>query len=292
MLQLGMPEIAERERAEINRIRRAAKTRFYARADRAGLIGFTGSLLLALCAPVALLFFPVAGPALGAAAGAWIFITRFGLERLRCEWQLKGVCAQEEFDTEVLGIEWNDSLARRLAPEEIRGAAGSLCDEQGFKSWYPTEGQDSWPTSVLICQRSNAVWASRQHRSFALLLRAVTISWGAIGIGVSILHGASLQEYLTTILLPSLPGLLDATEISNRHFDLASRREAISEDLVALIRAGGATQSQIRETQDRLFALRRDGIPVPKRFYRHIREDYERDMRFGAEQMSSVVGTP
>src|SRR6185503_6457505 len=150
MLQRGMPEIAARERAEINRIRRADKGCFYARADRAGLIGTAGSLLLALCAPVALLFFPAAGPALGAAAGAWIFVTRFGLERLRREWQLKGACAQEEFDTEVLGIEWNDSLAHRLAPEEIRGAAGSLANEQEFKSWYPTEGHDSWPISVLI----------------------------------------------------------------------------------------------------------------------------------------------
>jgi hypothetical protein len=283
-----MPEIAVREKSEINRYRQAAKAYFYSRANRAGLIGSLGALLLALCAPVALLFVPAAGPGLGAAAGAWIFITRFGLERLRCEWQSKGVCAQEEFDCDVLGIAWNDSLARPLAPEEIRGAAGEVDLQQEAEPWYPSQGQDRWPTSVLICQRANAVWASRQHRSFALFLRAVTIGWGAIGIGLAIWHGASLEQYLTTVLLPSLPGLLDASDLSRRHLELGGRREEISYDLESLIKTGKAKDLDIRETQDRLFALRRDGAPVPEFFYRHIRDDYERDMQFGAEQMGSL----
>lgn len=285
-----MPEVAAREGTDLNRFRQAAKSTSYHRANLFGLIGSIGALLLALSAPVAFFLVPVAGPVLGAAAGAWIFIARVGLDPLRAEWQLKGVCAQEAFDCDVLGIEPNRSLPPPLPPEEIRSAAGELDLGIASDPWYPSSGQDSWPTSVLICQRSNAVWASRQHRSYANLLRSATITWAAVGIILAILHDASLAEYLTTLLLPSLPTLLDATELSCRHFDIAAMRQRINEELEALIVTGGADAAQIRKVQDRLFELRRDSVPVPESFYRHIRDDYERDMHFGAEQMSAAAG--
>jgi hypothetical protein len=287
----SMAEIAAAEKIELNRLNQAAKNYFYGRANWVGHGGSIGALLLALCAPVALLEFPAAGPALGAIAGAWIFVTRFGLERLRGEWQMKGVLAQEDFDCRVLGIKWNRSLAFPLPPEEIRGAAGQLEEETHDRPWYPSDGTDSWPISVLICQRANAVWAARQHRAFSYLLTALTIAWALFVIVLALLHGASLGEFLTTLLLPSLPGFLDATELASRHLRLANTRETINRELEALIRSGSATPLQIREIQDRLFALRRDGAPVPKIFYERIRADYDRDMHFGAAQMSAEAGT-
>jgi hypothetical protein len=286
-----MAEIANAEKTELSRLNQAAKNHFYGRANWVGYTGSIGALLLALCAPVALLKFPAAGPALGAIAGAWIFVTRFGLERLRSEWQLKGVLAQEAFDCNVLGIDWNRSIALPIPPEEIRGAAGELGDEAHDSPWYPSGGKDLWPVSVLICQRANAVWAARQHRAFSYLLTALTVAWALFVVVLALLHGASLGEFLTTLLLPSLPGFLDATELSSRHLRLANTRETINRELEALIRSGSAIPIQIREVQDRLFALRRDGAPVPKIFYERIRADYDRDMHFGAGQMSAEAGT-
>lgn len=286
----SMPEIAAAEKTELSRLCQAAKDHFYGRANWLAYVGSSGSILLALCAPIALLEFPAAGPALGAIAGAWIFVTRFGLERLRGEWQAKGVLAQEAFDCGVLGIDWNRSLAAPLPPEEIRGAAGELKAPTEGGHWYPSEGTDLWPISVLICQRANAVWAARQHRAFSYLLSALTIAWGLFVVVLALLHGASLGEFLTTLLLPSLPGFLDATDLASRHLNLANTREAINRGLEALIRSGSATPLQIRETQDRLFALRRDGAPVPRVFYERIRADYDRDMHFGAAQMSAEAG--
>lgn len=291
MTRPSMAEIAAAEKIELSRLNQAAKNHFYGCANWVGYVGSIGALLLALCAPIALLEFPAAGPALGAIAGAWIFVTRFGLERLRGEWQLKGVLAQEAFDCGVLGIDWNRSLASPLPPEEIRGAAGELGDEAHGGPWYPSQGRDPWPISVLICQRANAVWAARQHRAFSYLLTALTVAWALFVVVLALLHGASLGDFLTTLLLPSLPGFLDATELSSRHLSLANTREIINRELEALIRSGSATPMQIREVQDRLFALRRDGAPVPKIFYERIRADYDRDMHFGAGQMSAEAGT-
>lgn len=290
MSEPSMAEIAAAEKTEINQIRQAAKNHFYSLANWSGYIGSGGAFLLAIGGPVALLKFPGAGPALGAAAGAWIFITRFGVERLRNEWQIKGVLAQEEFDCAVLGIEWNRSMSTPLPPEEIRGAAGDLGVSGDNSPWYPTHGADSWPISVLICQRANAVWAARQHRAFGYLLTALTTAWATFLLVLALLHEASLGEFLTTLLLPTLPAFLDATDLAHRHQDLAATREDINHELEAFIRKGSAKVSEIREVQDRLFALRKDGYPVPGVFYDWIRSDYDRDMNFGAGQMSAEAG--
>jgi hypothetical protein len=286
-----MAEIAVTEKTELNRLRQRAKCYFYRQAGRAGLIGSGVALLLALCAPFVLLFVSDAGPVLGAIAGAWIFITRFGLQRFALEWQLKGVRVQEAFDCDVLGIPWNRALAAPMAPEEVHGAASKIkVAEKDDESWYPTEVTSPWPLSVLICQRSNAVWASRQHRSYSYVLIAAMIVWAAFGLIITLAHGATLSDYLVIIILPSLPGVLDGGDLVKRHQWAAQQRDEINEHLEGLIAAGPATEIQIRETQNQLFALRRDGAQVPERFYRHLRDDYERDMRFGAEQMADGAG--
>jgi hypothetical protein len=298
-----MPDIAANEKVEINLRRQAAARYFYKRAKQATFAGSALALGLALSAPLVLLFLPSLGPALGAIAGGWIFVTRFGIERVRREWQLKGVRAQEAFDCDVLGIEWNRSLGRPLPPEEIRAASTALDPVEKKtrwwrkkskvatkeQSWYPSEGNDSWPISVLICQRSNAVWASRQHRLYSYVITGVTIGWGTLGIVVALLHGAPLSEYLTTILLPSLPGLLDATEMSSRHFSVAVQREEVNEAIEELLEGDSTQDAEIREIQDRLFSLRRDGVQVPEFFYKYLQADYERDMQFGAAETSAAA---
>lgn len=287
-----MAEIAAAEKVDLNRLRQRAKSYFYRQAGRAGLIGSGVALLLALCGPFVLLFVPGAGPVLGAIAGAWIFLTRFGLRRFALEWQLKGVRVQEAFDCDVLGIPWNRALAAPMAPEEVHNAASKIdAGEEAEESWYPTEVESPWPLSVLICQRSSAVWASRQHRSFSYLLIGTMITWGAIGLIITLAHGTTLGEYLVTIILPSLPGVLDGSDLVKRHQWAAERRDQINEHLEALIASGPATEIQVRETQDQLFALRRDGAQVPERFYRHLRDNYESDMRFGASQVFNSAGT-
>jgi hypothetical protein len=290
MAHPSMAEIATAERADLNRLRQRAKECFYARAGVAAQVGSGIAIVFALSAPFVLALAPGAAPGLAAAAGAWIFITRFGLDRLAREWQLKGVRTQEAFDCDVLGVEPNLSLAPPLSPEEIHAAGRSKDEEQDDEdSWYPTRVQAPWPLSVLICQRSNAVWASRQHRIYSYCLIIAMIVWAAVGIVVTLAEGATLGEYLLAILLPSLPGVLDGTDLIQRHQWAADRREQINQYLEDLIFAGTGSETEIREVQDQLFLLRRDGAQVPDLFYHRLRPDYEQDMHFGAEQMIAAA---
>ena len=67
----------------------------------------------------------------------------------------------------------------RVSEEEISKASRRLAKTTGIKAWYPTPSDCAWPTSVLICQRSNAVWARRQHRTYAVVLICGAMVWAA-----------------------------------------------------------------------------------------------------------------
>ena len=54
-----------------------------------------------------------------------------------------------------------------------------------------------------------------------------------------------------------------------------------------LIDGGKAEEPHLRDIQDELFRLRREHTHVPEVFYRWIKADYERDMRYGATQTSA-----
>lgn len=279
-----MADIGAAQRRELNLRRQAGAKAIYRRAKLLQFVGGSLSLVFALLAPILLFVAPGLGAILGALAGAWIFATRLLVQPIRNRWREEGAGAQESFDCDVLGLSWNQSLVKRVTTEEIRSASRRV-DLDEVRDWYPTTSTMDWPGSVLTCQRSNAVWARREHSAYAGVLIAVAISWALLGIVVSLIHHAGLATYLVAIALPSLPALLDATDLARGHRDASSARaileEAIDAQLAALSKV---TAEQLRENQDRLYDLRRDAPLVPEWFYNLIASRYEDDMRFAADQ--------
>jgi hypothetical protein len=277
-------EIGRSQETEANVRRQLAARSFYRVGKQVHFGGISLTLVLALVSPLVLLFLPSWGPTLGAVAGAWIFIARFVFGPLEQRQHLKGARAQEAFDCDVLGLPWNDSLVQHVSDEEIRRASGDMKGEASIRDWYPVDSPASWPASVLICQRANAVWARRQHAIYRWVLIGSATAWWIVGIVVAVLHGASLAEYLTTILLPSLPALLDAAELSRAHADAAVTRHELEGQCDSLLRQGTAVEQDLREIQDQLFGLRADGTVIPERFYKLIRSRFEEDMKYAASQ--------
>lgn len=286
----SLTEIATTQNDSMSLRCQLAKAHFYKWAKILYFAGAALTLALALLAPLVLLFRPSLGPTLGAFAGAWIFVSRLVLEPFRRDYQLKGATAQECFDCRVLGMPWNESLARPLPDEEISAAsrAGRRSTKrlEQAKDWYAaTDFKLEWPRSVLMCQRSNAVWACRQHRTYGRVLTGAAIAWFIIGIIVAVADGAALGTYLVTILLPSMPAFLDASELSRAHASAARDRELIREQMDALLVDGTAETQEIREIQDQLFRLRREAPQVPEWFYQVIRPGYEEDMKYAVDEL-------
>ena len=289
MTRPDMAQIRQAQSDAPNLHRFVAWDTFYKRAKWLHVGGRVVAVVLALASPLVLLFWSEAGPYLGAAGGAWLFISRIALEPIKGRLQRKGATAQEMFDCAVLGIDWNDALAKRLSEEEIYAASDTeetRRDDLRARDWYPTDKPASWPTSVLICQRSNAVWARRQHFYYGWTLCGLAGTWAVIGLAVAVIDGASLATYLVTVALPSLPALLDAVELARAHSSASQRRQLVEERAEALISNGGADDQDLREMQDQLFGLRRDAPLVPKWFYEFLRPKFEAAMRYGADRLA------
>jgi SMODS-associating 4TM effector domain len=282
-----MHDIGISQDADTSLRRQEAKDHFYTVGNRWHFSGATVATVLALASPLVLIFKPDLGPLLGAVAGVWIFFARLVFEPLRQQFQFKGAVAQELFDCDVLGLNWNDALVSQLSEEEIRNASKSFKSAESarrHKGWYPTDTQVKWPQSVIICQRSNAVWGRRQHHAYGTFLVILAAGWAIIGIIIAMVDKSSLTQYLTTIALPSLPALLDATELSKRQMQASSRRRRLEDKTNALFDNVMATHGDLRELQDQIFELRRDAPSVANWFYKVLARGYEVDMRFAAAE--------
>jgi hypothetical protein len=274
--------------------RQAAARRYYADAKLLHFFGTTISVLLALAVPFFVWLWPQAGVALGALAGAWIFASRLLLVPLRDRRQFQGALAQEMFDCDVLGLDWNPGLGDALASEDVLGTAARAEKRGGGRGkapwgtgdWYPTESDATWPTSVLMCQRSNAVWARRQHDGYGWLLAALAACWAIAGIIIGLLANASLATYLTTIALPSLPALLDASEEARSNFRASGARHRLESAIAQELGNTSTDASRLRAFQDQVFYLRRAAPLVPDWFYRLRRSRLDADMRAAANEMT------
>lgn len=265
-----------------------AARRFYADAKALHFLGGSISLAFALAAPLFVLLWPKAGPLLGAGAGAWIFISRLLLIPLRDKKRSQGALAQETFDCEVLSLYWNPGLAEPLAHEDIYGAANRAKVEWNAGDWYPTDSGAAWPRSVLICQRSNAVWARRQHGGYGWVVVGFAAAWGVLGIVTALAAGETLATYLATIGLPSLPAFLDASEETRAHFRHSQARHRVESTIKKeLATADADNPSALRSIQDQIFLLRRRAPLVPEWFYRLRRQALEADMRKAAEDLAA-----
>lgn len=282
----SLADIQEAQRTEPNLRRQLAARAFYRDAKRLQAIGGSVALILALVAPLIRYGSPDAGPVLGAVAGLWIFLARLAVRPLRDRRREMGAITQERFDVEVFGLPPNVPLQHIVSEEEIRRASGDAANLRNVSDWYPTDADAAWPESVLICQRLNAVWARRQHRSYGLILAAGAGTWFLIGVVVGIASDASLTTYLAALALPSLPALLDATELAREHLKAATQRRDAEKRINNLLRAGTAAEADLRDIQNQLLSFRRQATLVPDWYYKLVVGRFEDDMRYAAKQIA------
>ncbi|CAG4927411.1 S-4TM family putative pore-forming effector [Acidithrix sp. C25] len=283
----SMHDIGVAQDSNRNLRRQEAKDRFYKIGNRWHFWGASTAIILALASPLVLVYEPDWGPLLGAIAGVWIFMSRLLFEPLKQGCQVKGASAQEMFDCDVLGLTWNDALIRQPSEEEIRSASKRFKDPKSTKKhcgWYPTDIDIAWPRSVITCQRSNTVWARRQHHAYGCFLLVSAFVWAIFGVIIALVQQATLAGYLTTVALPSLPAVLDAVDLSKKHFLASSRRQHLEDETNAMFDKNDSSHEALREIQDQIFDLRRDAPPVAGWFYWILSKTYEEDMRYAAKE--------
>lgn len=279
-----MALIAERQNREPNLRRQAAARSRYTRAKVPDTIAGIGSVLLAIASPIAVFYAPMLGEPLAAVAGAWLFVGRLILRPYRARLTGLGAAIQDRFDRNVFGLDEPTAAVSHFSEEEIRHwSRGARLDD--FRDWYPTTANASWPESVLVCQRANVVWSRRQHARYAECLAGGAALCFVVGVLVAFADDLSFRSYMLALLMPSLPALLDASELARAHHGAAAERAAIERTLDEYLRSPGKVTPEDLETFQKMMTVLRTNAPlVPDWFYRWIaRPHYETEMQHAAD---------
>jgi len=287
--------IAARQNEDYSLTLLAAQRQMYSSGKRARLYGVLGSGVLAIIAPIVLLFFPQYGSLMVIAGGMWFIIV---FASLRSQENVFKVAAkvQEEFDVELFRLPWNDILVgphvtRELIYEASRAFRG---DRTALRDWYPEVSNLPHYIGVLVCQRSNIVWEWRLRRGYgwavAILASILLISGVTLGCWL----GETLLNWLFGVFFPSLPAYLYGLETSLTQFRTANEVEEFEERVnelwrKALLEPQIVNAEQCRRIQDRIFIHRRNALPIPDSWYKLLRLAFQSDMRSTVVQMTDEM---
>jgi hypothetical protein len=269
-----------------------AASRHYGMAKRWHLARVAGTLGLALAAPVITFWVPQFAEWVAAAAAFWVLVGRTVLVAAEDAEMRAGVTAQEQFDTEVFGLPWHETLAGRpLAPEDIVHASDHIKGDARAKkkNWYADTGDAPWPLSVVLCQRASAAWSRRAHQHYAVVLKIAAGAWFVAGIIMGLVAHVSLAGYLIKLFLPSQPAFLDAIELIRSHQSAGEQKTRVEAMADALWErgindVGSVTVADCRSVQDHSYRLRRHSPQVAQWYYKWNRARDENAMRRATER--------
>lgn len=187
-----------------------AQRLFYARAK---LYQSIFALLALLLPAIGIVFgasFPEIRPFLGLGSILLLLLEVGVISRKQKEDCKRGAKIQEQFDTEVLKLDWNQLVAgRRVDAEEVRAITATPvadAERKRLMDWYePVVSRLPLEIGRLICQRTNLAYDMRVRKVYAgILLWAAGLLFVALALA-GLYQGLKLNDLILTMCLPVLP---------------------------------------------------------------------------------------
>lgn len=147
-------------------------------------------VLPAALAPIAVIFLGWLQAPLGF-IGATGLIVSFWLERLDSSLCRAGATVQEEFDTQLFGLRWNELLVGdHPRIEDVHHATAQFRgSRESFKHWYPDVSGLPPIYAQLVVQRCTAVWDQKQRQTYSIIVAASTVLLVGVGFAVGLFNG-------------------------------------------------------------------------------------------------------
>lgn len=238
-----------------------------------------------------------------------VYVASWGLLVALCDlfwltpWQksLRGAAAriQEAFDCDVLELKWNDLKAGNHPDPELVKAQSTKYERWAetmptLKNWYSAR-VDELPLHVgrIVCQRTNCWWDSTQRRHYASWLVGIVALISVIVCGLALSGGASLEAFLLKGILPLAPALLLTLRQFTEQQEAADRLDKLKDHCGTIWKAALSRKSKsvltemARNLQDEILENRRKAPPVLDLIFKHLRNDYEANMNYAADQYVS-----
>lgn len=245
----------------------AAQSRLYTDAKNIHNLRVITVFALAIATIAVAIALPSARPVVGATGGAVTFlwsVVASGREKRR---RREAASVQEEFDTHVFALPWNEYAADRPSPTVVAEAAARYRGNR-TKDWYPDTRNVIRPLDVLICQRSNLGWGASMHRFWAALLTGLLVTLVGAGISVSLTAHLSVSDALVAVLVPCLGPGRELVEMITANRDSADAKSKVEGKILALWDRAmkderSVTVDDCRSVQDLILNTRQSNAHVP-----------------------------
>lgn len=262
------PAIFAAQNMQDARRRVAAQARLYSDAKRLWAVRVTVIFVLAVASgTAALAATDTTRLVIGVGGGVLLLVLSIVGVDLEKRKRYQAAAVQEEFDTNVFQLPWNDLDGPRPSPTVIAQAAARYNGGRD-KDWYPDTQGTHRPFDVLICQTSNVGWGATTHRAWAWVLTSALATGAAVAVAAAaFLFDMDATEVFAGLVAPAVAPVKELVEQIKSHFETAKDKQDL-EARISNAWAGGMagnvpTEELLRRLQDRIVAFRRRNHYVP-----------------------------
>lgn len=231
------------------------------------------SILMAIVLPIIGMYKSDIVNYLGAFGVLWTIIYLV-TENYRKKKTEQGAKIQEQFDTELFEIPWNEILCKNKVNTDTCIDLAKEYDGNDLSNWYSLEVDSSLPKSiaVILCQRINFSWELKLRKRYVTFLIILLVAYYGIFIGFFVAKNIGFYDILL-LIAPSLSfliyGVQNSLSLKNH---IKSKNETLSQIDGILNNYSEnqemPTDSTLRQIQDIIYTERTVPEKVPDWFYK------------------------
>ncbi|GAA4245019.1 S-4TM family putative pore-forming effector [Winogradskyella damuponensis] len=231
------------------------------------------SILIAISFPLIALIKPEFQNPINAFGVLWT-VAYLLTELYRKSKTTQGATIQEQFDTELYGLSWNNILCKSKVNVDTIQELSSKYKKNDLQNWYSIKIDNSLPKeiAIILCQRINFSWEINQRKKFVGFLSVITIVYYLIYIVIGFTQNIGFFDLLI-LLSPSIPFLVFSVQnILSLRSHIKSKNETLNfiDAELENYKANRSVPSSenLRQIQDTIFTERTVPEKVPDWFYR------------------------
>lgn len=189
-----------------------------------------------------------------------------------------GALIQEQFDTFVFSMKWNQALCgEKIRDEDVHDFAElEKTPINKLKNWYTGIEEFEEKTYVLKAQRMNVSWSSKQKKYFKTVLLYAIATIFLLIIIIGLLNNFLLSEFFIVLFFPALPLFLYLIKSIIDFTGQIEELERLNSHICSLLDKKNVTYEELRFNQDAIFMHGR--VPnniVPNVIYWKVRNKFE-----------------
>ncbi|GAL77123.1 hypothetical protein KO504_12825 [Winogradskyella psychrotolerans] len=210
---------------------------------------------------------------LGAFGVLWTIIYLV-TENYRSKKTEQGAKIQEQFDTELYDITWNEILCKEKINSDTQIDLANKYDGNDLSDWYSTEIDSSLPKAIaiILCQRINFSWELKLRKRYVTFLIILLLTYYGVFVVFFVSKNIGFYDILL-LIAPSLSFLIYGVQNSiNLKNHINSKNETLKQidQILDNYSENRETPSEntIRQIQDIIYNERTVPEKIPNWFYR------------------------